>query len=115
MNQQQIFGPSVKESLDCSNIKLDYKELQSSLCEATIGGWTENLVMISLQIPVMLAMTVLGSMIQYRNGVDIPKITIPKPPKPPKGKDANKGQGFKDSDTEGEVKQAEEQESLLYK
>jgi len=57
-------------------MKIDYKAISSSICETTIGGWVENLFMISIQIPAIFAMTILGVIIVQRYKIDIPKVDL---------------------------------------
>ena len=39
-----------------------------------IGGWTENLVLICIQIPLMFFMMILGVTVVQRYKCDIPKV-----------------------------------------
>lgn len=72
-------------------MKQQIELVDEQICVGTIGGWTENLTLISLQLPVVFALTLIGALVVQRNRLDIPQY------RPPATKD------------KGTVKEAEEE------
>jgi hypothetical protein len=69
--------------LDCSSLKTSTASFTDGLCDITVGGWTENLVLVFLQIPIIFIMTLLGVTVVQRNKVDL-QYKEPEPEKAPK-------------------------------
>jgi hypothetical protein len=91
-------------------------ELTADVCNATLGGWVENLVLICLQVPLLFGMAWMGSLYVIRNRIDIsrPVPLLAKDSKPKKGEvaieeaESNKEEArIDDTAGEDEVKIAE--------
>lgn len=62
------------QQLDCSGLKTHLADFEETMCFETIGGWTENLWYICLQLPFTFIMTVLGVVVVQRYKVDVPRV-----------------------------------------
>jgi len=56
-------------------VRANVVNFTESLCEKSIGGWTENLALICIQIPLTFAMTLLGTVVVSRYKIDVPQYT----------------------------------------